>query len=146
MLLLNSFSIKEYIIILFLLVKVFRDIKELDIKGETVVTTGTFDGVHIGHQHVIKSLIHSAKKNNCESVLLTFDPHPRIVLQQNTDLKLLSSLEEKIELLEDSGIDNLLIIPFTKEFSRMTSLEFVREIIVNPYFLNIRFQKMWFMV
>lgn len=131
MLLLNLFLNQGVVFILFLFVKVFRDIKKLDIDGKTVVTTGTFDGVHIGHQQVVKSLIQSAKKNNCESVLLTFDPHPRIVLQQNTDLKLLSTLDEKITLLKECGIDNLLVIPFTKEFSRMTSLEFVREIIVK---------------
>lgn len=96
-----------------------------------MVTTGTFDGVHIGHQHVIESLISSAKKMNGESTLLTFYPHPRIVLQQSSDLKLLNDLEEKIELLAQTGVDNLIIIPFTKAFSRLSSLNFVREVLVN---------------
>lgn len=111
--------------------KVFRDLSELDLGENNVVTTGTFDGVHLGHQKVINSLVKSAKKNKGESLILTFDPHPRIVLQQNTDLKLLSTTEEKIELLAQTGVDNLFILPFTKEFSRLTSLEFVREILLN---------------
>lgn len=111
--------------------KVFRDLSEFDIQEGLVVTTGTFDGVHLGHQKVLKSLVDSAKINGLQSLILTFHPHPRIVLQQNTDLKLLSTIDEKIDLLAKQGIDNLLILPFTKAFSRTTSLEFVREILVN---------------
>lgn len=96
-----------------------------------MVTTGTFDGVHLGHKHVIDSLISSAEKLKGESTILTFYPHPRIVLQQKTDLKLLNELDEKIKLLENTGVDNLVIIPFTKEFSRLSSLDFVREVLVN---------------
>ena len=95
-----------------------------------MVTTGTFDGVHLGHQTVLKSVLAAAKRVGGKSVLLTFHPHPRVVLQQNTSLKLLTTLEEKIELLEEIGLDYLVILPFTKEFSRKTSLSFVREIIV----------------
>lgn len=111
--------------------KVFRGLSEFDVAGGVVVTTGTFDGVHLGHQKVLKSLVDSAKENGLQSLILTFHPHPRIVLQQNTDLKLLSTLEEKIDLLANQGVDNLMVLPFTKAFSRTSSLEFVREILVN---------------
>ncbi len=97
-----------------------------------VVTTGTFDGVHLGHQKIISRLKDFAANENGESVLLTFFPHPRMVLfPEDNDLKLLSNQAEKIELLEKYGIDHLIILPFTKEFSRLTSLEFIRNILVN---------------
>jgi len=97
-----------------------------------VVTTGTFDGVHLGHQKIISRLKDVARENNGETVLLTFFPHPRMVLfPEDNDLKLISTQDEKIELLEKYGIDHLIIHPFTKEFSRLTSIEFVRNILVN---------------
>jgi riboflavin kinase/FMN adenylyltransferase len=96
-----------------------------------VATTGTFDGVHLGHQKILQLLSRKAAKVNGESVLLTFDPHPRHVLQPDTELKLLSSIDEKIALLEKTGLDHLIIHPFTREFSRTPSLDFVREILVN---------------
>ena len=111
--------------------KVYRGLSELKLGKNIAVTTGMFDGVHLGHEKVLKSLKEFAKNNGCESLVLTFDSHPRIVLQQNTDLKLLSSLDEKISLLEKQGIDHLLILPFTKEFSRVSSLDFVRNILVG---------------
>jgi len=112
-------------------VKVFRDISGLKFHSNNVVTTGTFDGVHLGHKQVIDSLISSAQELKGESTILTFFPHPRIVLQQNTKLKLLNELEEKIQLLEKTGVDNLVIVPFTKEFSQLTSSHFVRDILVD---------------
>jgi riboflavin kinase / FMN adenylyltransferase len=97
-----------------------------------VVTTGTFDGVHLGHQKIISRLKDVAKEVNGETVLLTFYPHPRMVLfPEDNDLKLINTQQEKIELLEHYGIDHLIIYPFTKEFSRLTSVEFVRNILVN---------------
>lgn len=97
-----------------------------------VVTTGTFDGVHLGHQKIISRLKETAKEENGETVLITFFPHPRMVLfPDDNDLKLINTQEEKIELLEQYGIGHLIIIPFTKEFSRLTSVEFVRNILVN---------------
>lgn len=96
-----------------------------------VVTTGTFDGVHLGHMTIINRLKEVAKKQNGETVLLTFFPHPRMVLQEDNDLKLINTLQEKISLLEKAGIDHLIIHPFTREFSRLTSLEFVRDLIAN---------------
>ena len=96
-----------------------------------VATTGTFDGVHQGHQKILSQLVKKAAKVGGESVLLTFDPHPRKVLQPDVELSLLSSVKEKILLLEKTGLDHLIIQPFTKEFSRTPSLEFIREIMVN---------------
>jgi len=100
-----------------------------------VVTTGTFDGVHLGHQKIINRLKHLAKDIDGETVLLTFYPHPRMVLYpDDNDLKLINTQAEKIELLNKYGIDHLIIHPFTKDFSRLSSLEFVRNILVNTLF------------
>lgn len=96
-----------------------------------VATTGTFDGVHLGHRKILNQLVTKAREVGGESVLLTFSPHPRLVLQPDVELKLLSSEKEKIALLEKTGLDHLIIHPFTKEFSRTQSLDFVREYLVN---------------
>lgn len=97
-----------------------------------VVTTGTFDGVHVGHQTIINRLKEIAQRIGGETVLMTFHPHPRAVLQpENTTLKLLSDIHEKTFLLEQAGIDHLIIQPFTIPFSRKTSLEFIEELIVE---------------
>jgi riboflavin kinase/FMN adenylyltransferase len=112
-------------------VKVYRGLEEFEKLENAVMTTGTFDGVHQGHRKILDRLMEVAKKSNGESVLLTFFPHPRMVLQPESDLKLINTIDEKIELLRKEGIDHLIIQPFTKEFSRTTSLEFVRDILVN---------------
>ncbi|MCB0381071.1 MAG: bifunctional riboflavin kinase/FAD synthetase [Flavobacteriales bacterium] len=97
-----------------------------------MITTGTFDGVHLGHKKIIEQVVSAAKKISGESVILTFFPHPRMVLYpESNDLKLLNTIDERIELLKDSGIDHLIIHPFSMEFSRITSLDFVRDILVN---------------
>ncbi|MES2590283.1 MAG: bifunctional riboflavin kinase/FAD synthetase [Bacteroidota bacterium] len=112
--------------------KVYTNIDDFkDIKN-SIVTTGTFDGVHLGHQKIISRLKEAAKEENGETVLLTFYPHPRMVLfPEDNELKLLNTQEEKIELLRKYGVDHLIIYPFSKEFSRLTSVEFVRNILVN---------------
>ncbi|MDA9328481.1 bifunctional riboflavin kinase/FAD synthetase [Flavobacteriaceae bacterium] len=92
---------------------------------------GTFDGIHIGHQKILKDLIKTAKKEGKKSVLLTFFPHPRMVLQKDNKILLLNTIEEKSGLLEKMGLDYLIIHPFSKEFSRLTALDFVRDILVN---------------
>lgn len=97
----------------------------------TVVTIGTFDGVHLGHKAILKRLVECAQKENLESVLLTFFPHPRMVLQKETEIRLLNTLSEKKEKIASLGIDHLIIHPFTHEFSRLTALEYVRDILVN---------------
>lgn len=112
--------------------KVYRSIEEFNRLEKAIVTTGTFDGVHFGHQKIINRLEELAIQHHGESVIITFFPHPRLVLfPEDNDLKLINTLDEKIELLEKSGIDHLIIIPFTKEFSRLSSLEFIQQILVE---------------
>lgn len=113
-------------------VKVYTNIEDFKSIPNPVVTTGTFDGVHLGHQKIISRLKEIAKAENGETVLLTFYPHPRMVLfPDDNELKMINTQQEKIALLEQYGIDHLIIYPFTKEFSRLTSVEFVRNILVN---------------
>ncbi len=112
--------------------KVYKSLDEFSPLPNAVVTQGTFDGVHIGHQKIIERLGNIAAQKQGETVLLTFFPHPRMVLQpDDNQLRLLHTEDEKIEHLAKAGIDHLLIIPFTKEFSRQTSLQFVRDILVQ---------------
>jgi riboflavin kinase/FMN adenylyltransferase len=115
--------------------KIFNSIQEFTSTTKTIVTLGTFDGVHKGHKSILEKLTGSSKASGCESVVLTFFPHPRMVLQQNSDLKLLNTIDEKAELLEKTGIDNLIVHPFDMAFSRLTAEEFVRDILVDG--LNI---------
>lgn len=98
---------------------------------QSVVTIGTFDGVHLGHRAILKRLVETAQKEDLDSVVLTFFPHPRMVLQQNLDIKLINTIEERTELLQQTGLDNLVIHPFTHAFSRLTALEYVRDILVK---------------
>ncbi|WP_298882998.1 bifunctional riboflavin kinase/FAD synthetase [uncultured Polaribacter sp.] len=112
-----------------------QDISNFSTTKKTYVTIGTFDGVHFGHQKIIEKLVLEAKKAKKKSVLLTFFPHPRMVLQKDNSLELINTIEERAELLKKTGLDYLIIHPFSKEFSRMTALEFVRDILVNQ--LNI---------
>ena len=98
---------------------------------QSVITIGTFDGVHIGHKAILKRLVETAKTDGLDSVVLTFFPHPRMVLQKDTDIKLINTIDERSELLEKTGIDHLIIHPFTHAFSRLTALEYVRDILVN---------------
>ncbi|MGB5941793.1 MAG: bifunctional riboflavin kinase/FAD synthetase [Leeuwenhoekiella sp.] len=97
----------------------------------TVVTIGTFDGVHLGHRKIIERLTNSALANDYESVVLTFFPHPRMVVQKDSSIKLINTIGERAELLEKTGLDHLVIHPFTMEFSRMTAHEFVKEYLVD---------------
>ena len=97
----------------------------------SVITIGTFDGVHLGHQKIIKRLIKIAKNNNLQSVVLSFFPHPRMVLQKDSNIKLINTIDEKKQLLKNLKLDRLVIKEFTQEFSRLTALEFVRDILVN---------------
>lgn len=97
----------------------------------SIVTIGTFDGVHIGHQKIVKRLITIAKKQKLKSVVLTFFPHPRMVLQKDANIKLINTIDEKAQLFQDFGLDALVVKKFTREFSRQTALEFVRDILVK---------------
>lgn len=97
----------------------------------TVVTIGTFDGVHVGHQKILERLVSTAKAGNLESAILTFFPHPRMVLQKDAEIKLINTIEERKKILAKSGVDHLIIHPFTHQFSRLTAREFVRDILVH---------------
>lgn len=108
-----------------------KDHTDISLKNKTAITIGTFDGVHVGHRKIIEQLVASAHKNKLESTILTFFPHPRMVLQQNVGLKLLNTIEERIEVLKNSGIDNLIVYPFTKSFSRLQAQEYTEEILVD---------------
>ncbi|MBT8310781.1 MAG: FAD synthetase family protein, partial [Bacteroidia bacterium] len=111
--------------------KKIRSDRSYNLSSGTIVTIGTFDGVHIGHRKIIKELIKKAKDHDLESVLLTFFPHPRMVLQKDADIKLINTLDEKSQILENLGLDYLVIEKFTEQFSRITAVEFVRDILVN---------------
>ena len=111
--------------------KTIQGISNFSTNQNTFVTIGTFDGVHFGHQKIIEKLVKEAKKNNKKSVLLTFFPHPRMVLQKDSSLELINTIEERAKLLEKTRLDFLIIHPFSREFSRLTALEFVRNILVN---------------
>lgn len=112
--------------------KIHYDLDSISELKHTAVTTGTFDGVHLGHKTIIDKLISVAKQIEGESVLLTFYPHPRMVLfPDDHQIRLLNTQSEKEQLLESCGIDHLVVINFTKEFSRLSSLEFVRNILAN---------------
>jgi riboflavin kinase/FMN adenylyltransferase len=113
-------------------VKIHYELDSISSLKHTAVTTGTFDGVHLGHKTIIERLIAAAKNIDGESVLLTFYPHPRMVLfPDDNQIKMLNTALEKEQLLQACGIDHLVVIPFTKEFSRLSSLEFVRNILSN---------------
>jgi riboflavin kinase/FMN adenylyltransferase len=113
--------------------KIFNSIKSFNATKPTIVTIGTFDGVHLGHQKIVAQITKNADALNCESLVLTFFPHPRMVLQESTEMKQLNTLNEKIALLDNLGIDNLVVHPFDKEFSRLTAEEFVKKVLVDVF-------------
>ncbi len=111
---------------------IHHGIEQIESIAYPVVTSGTFDGVHLGHQKILQKIKQIAHDHQGESVLLTFWPHPKYVLQnQHQDLKLLTTFDEKAIILEQLGIDHLVKIPFTKEFSQTSSKQFVEDIIVD---------------
>ena len=110
---------------------VVNGIENYKANSKSILTIGTFDGVHLGHQKIITSLVTKAKQKSLQANILTFFPHPRMVLQKESNLKLIDTLEEKQNLLSELGIDNLIIQPFSKEFSKLTAIEFTRDVLVN---------------
>lgn len=112
--------------------KVYYNLSDFTPLKKAVVTSGTFDGVHLGHQKILQILRETTKASGGESVVLTFWPHPRMVVSQDSQgLKLLSTIDEKIELLEQQGVNHLLIVPFTREFSELSSEEYVQSILLD---------------
>ncbi|MEO9892348.1 bifunctional riboflavin kinase/FAD synthetase [Aurantibacter sp.] len=110
---------------------IVQNILKYDKQEETAITIGTFDGVHIGHRMILERLISHTENTPLKSTLITFFPHPRIVLQKDSDIKLLTTIDEKTKILENLGLDQLIVHPFTKEFSRLSATEFVRDLLVN---------------
>src|SRR5690349_14102261 len=111
--------------------RIYYDLDDFSPVQNAVVTSGTFDGVHVGHQKILSRLRETAERTNGETVVITFWPHPRLVLNPDADIKLLNTFEEKAELIKEQGIQHLLRIPFTKEFSQLSSEEFITKILVK---------------
>ena len=112
--------------------KIYHGLDDFTRLAYAVVTSGMFDGVHVGHQKILSRLREIAQKNHGETVVITFWPHPRLLLKPDDHtLKLLNTFEEKAELLKEQGIQHLIRIPFTKEFSQLTSEEFIKDILVD---------------
>ena len=111
--------------------KIFHSLQKFSCNKKTVVTIGTFDGVHLGHQKIIEKIIENAKQKNCESLILTFFPHPRMVLNGDSDIKLLNTIDEKIVLLEKMGLQNLIIQTFDTEFSMLSAEDFIDKMLIN---------------
>ncbi|MEM9547617.1 MAG: bifunctional riboflavin kinase/FAD synthetase [Bacteroidota bacterium] len=114
--------------------RIFRDINDLPSFTNAVITIGSFDGVHRGHQKIIKRINHLAREINGESIIITFDPHPRkVIYPKDNSLELLSSLDEKIELCEGFGIDNMIVVPFSIEFSQQNPREYIEKFLVGLF-------------
>ena len=111
--------------------KIFHSINDFHSTKKTVLTLGTFDGVHAGHRKILERLTQNVENGKYESLVLTFFPHPRMVLQEKSGIKLLNTIPEKIDLLEKIGIENLIIHPFDESFSRLTAQEFVKNILLD---------------
>ncbi|MBL1408526.1 bifunctional riboflavin kinase/FAD synthetase [Sphingobacterium faecale] len=112
--------------------KIYRNLDEFAPLENAIVTIGTFDGVHIGHQKILKKLVNCAKELNGESVLLTFFPHPRLIINPDDEgLRLINDIEEKTHQLALAGIDHLIITPFTRDFSNQSAEEYIRSVLVN---------------
>ncbi len=114
--------------------RVFRDLNSLPKFQNSVITIGTFDGVHLGHQKLIERLRTLATEQNGESIIITFHPHPRLVINpQDDSLKLLNTIDEKIALLEKYGVDNLVIVPFSRDFSEQNAEDYVTDFLVKNF-------------
>ena len=111
--------------------KIFNNIQSYSPEKESILTIGTFDGVHIGHNKILTKLVEESKKNNLSSLIITFFPHPRMVLQKSQEIKMIDTIDEKIHLFEKTGVDNLIIQPFDENFSKIRAKEFVEEILVK---------------
>lgn len=113
--------------------KLFHSINDFQSTKKTILTLGTFDGVHIGHKKILERITENTENGKYESLVLTFFPHPRMVLQEKSEIRLLNTIGEKIKLLEATGIENLIVHPFNESFSRLTAEEFVRTILVEKF-------------
>jgi riboflavin kinase/FMN adenylyltransferase len=112
---------------------IFHSINDFKSTKKTILTLGTFDGVHIGHKKILERVTQHTENGKYESLVLTFFPHPRMVLHGQSEVKLLNTIDEKIDLLEKSGIQNLVIHPFDETFSKLTAEEFVKTVLVDRF-------------
>jgi len=113
--------------------KTYSSIHSFTSKKKTIVTIGTFDGVHVGHKKILEKIIQNTNNSDYESLVLTFFPHPRTILQTATEMKQLNTIDEKSNLIEKAGIDNLVIHPFDKEFASLSAEEFVKKVLVDIF-------------
>ena len=113
--------------------QVHRNIDSLPLFKNAVVTIGTFDGVHLGHQKIISALLQEANSVNGESVIITFDPHPRKIINFADQLQLINTLDEKIELLQEKGIDHLVVVPFTPSFAEQSADVYIKDFLVDRF-------------
>ena len=114
--------------------KVYRSINSLPLFKNPVLTIGTFDGVHEGHRHLIQKIKSLARETNGECVLITFDPHPRLIIHpEDKSLRILTTLNEKISLLETEGVDHLVVVPFTKEFSLLSAKDYLQNFLIENF-------------
>lgn len=116
--------------------KIFHSINDFKSAKKTILTLGTFDGVHIGHRKILEKVTQNVENGKYESLVLTFFPHPRMVLREQSEVKLLNTISEKIDLLEKIGIENLVIHPFDENFSRLTAQEFVKTVLVDQFHIK----------
>lgn len=116
--------------------KIFNSIHDFSCSKKTILTLGTFDGVHIGHRKILEKVTQNTETNTTESLVLTFFPHPRMVLKGQSEVKLLNTIGEKIDLLEKIGVQNLVIHPFDETFSQLTAEEFVRTVLVEKFHIQ----------
>src|SRR5678815_1463535 len=113
--------------------QVHRDLDQLPSFNNAVITIGTFDGVHAGHRKIIDALVLEARAAEGESVIITFHPHPRKIVHPDAHLQLINTLEEKIELLHASGIDHLVVVPFTREFSEIPADDYIADFLIKKF-------------
>jgi riboflavin kinase/FMN adenylyltransferase len=111
--------------------QIYQDFLEVEHNDNTIITLGTFDGIHLGHKEIIEAVVQKATEFGSRSLLITFSPHPRKVISGRNEIKLLSTLSEKKKIIETFGMNNLLVIQFTKEFSQQTPEEFVDKYLIN---------------
>src|SRR5690349_20621615 len=114
--------------------RVFTDLKKLPVFQNAVVTIGSFDGVHLGHRRILEKLKLLAREGRGETVVITFDPHPRTVLNPDDgDFKLISTTAEKIRLLESIGIDNVVVVPFSRDFASQHAETYLEDFLVEKF-------------
>ena len=116
--------------------KIFNSVNDFICSKKTILTLGTFDGVHIGHRKILEKVTQNTGTDSTESLVLTFFPHPRMVLKGQSAVKLLNTIGEKIDLLEKLGLQNLVIHPFDEEFSKLTAEEFVKKVLVDQFHIQ----------